>query len=47
MGAPVGNRKVTVKASAGQTIDGVSSKTLQEPYESLTLIYRGGNWRMV
>ncbi len=47
MGAPIGNRKVTVKAAGGQTIDGVTSKTLQEPYESITLLYRGGNWHII
>lgn len=47
MGPPIGNRKVTIKAAGDQTIDGVSFKTLQEPYESITLVYRGGDWHVV
>jgi hypothetical protein len=47
IGAPIGNRKVTIKATNSQKIDGVTTKVLQQPYESLTIIYRGGNWHVV
>ena len=45
MGAPIGNRKVKV---IGDTfIDGGNSVTLQNPYESITTIYRGNGWHIV
>lgn len=47
MGPPIGNRKVAIKAAGDQMIDGVSFKTLQEPYESITLVYRGGDWHVI
>lgn len=45
MGAPIGNRKVTVTSSS-DTIDNDSSVVLQNPYESLVLIYRSG-WNII
>lgn len=45
MGAPIGNRKVTVKSNT-DTIDDSSQIVLQNPYESLTLVYRS-NWNII
>ena len=47
LGPPIGNKKVIVKAAGSQLIDGNTSVVLQQPYESITLIYRGGNWHKV
>lgn len=43
MGAPIGNRKVTIKATNGKKIDGNNTRVLQSPYESIQLIYNN-NW---
>jgi hypothetical protein len=45
MGAPIGNRKVTIVGIPSQ-IDGSNDKVLQEPYESIVLIYREG-WNVI
>lgn len=45
MGPPIGNKKVKVVSDT--TIDGNSSLTLQNPYESVTLIYRGTEWYII
>lgn len=47
MGAPIGNRKVKIITDNGVTIDGQSSIVLQEPYEYVSLIYRGNGWHIV
>jgi hypothetical protein len=47
VGAPIGNRKVTIKPTSNQKIDGNSSKILQEPYESMTLVFRSNNWYII
>lgn len=48
MGPPIGNRKVTVKPeSSTSKIDGNSSFILKRPYESITVIHRGGNWFII
>lgn len=47
MGAPIGNRKVTILADDGLTIDGQAKIVLQQPYEYVTLIYRGSEWHIV
>jgi len=48
MGPPIGNRKVTVKPeNSTSRIDGDSSVVLKRPYESITVIYRGGNWFLI
>ena len=44
MGPPIGNRKVTVITSDGSLIDGDPSYVMTIPYESVSMIYRGGNW---
>lgn len=45
MGAPIGNRKV--KITTDTTIDGNTSVTLQNPYESISVLYRGNGWHIV
>jgi hypothetical protein len=47
MGAPLGNRKVTIAASNGSTIDGSADYVMEVPYESVTLLCRGSNWNIV
>ena len=47
MGAPLGNRKVTITTSAGSTIDGAATYVMTIPYESVQLLYRGGNWHII
>lgn len=49
MGAPVGNRKVTITTFNGSsierpTIDGEYAYVMEVPWESVTLFCRGGNW---
>ena len=43
MGAPIGNRKVTVKSSS--VIDNVNNLILTNPYEALQVLYQG-NWHI-
>lgn len=45
MGAPIGNRKVTIKSNT-DVIDDNSQVILQNPYESLMLVYRS-NWNII
>lgn len=47
MGAPIGNRKVTIMADSGIAIDGGTTVVLQEPYEYVSLIYRGVQWYII
>lgn len=44
MGAPIGNRKVTVKS--GANIDNVNILMLTNPYESLQVLYQGA-WHII
>jgi hypothetical protein len=48
MGAPLGNRKITIVPPAdGSTevlIDGEPKYVIEVPYQSVHLICRGGNW---
>lgn len=46
MQPPVGNRKVTIIPPENTTIDGANFIVLQEPWESVTLVYRE-NWFIV
>lgn len=43
-GAPVGNRKLTVKPQAPALINGVTAITLTNPYDSLSVIYNNANY---
>jgi hypothetical protein len=47
MGPPIGNRKVTIKTEGSSLIDNSTSVVLQEPYEYITVLYRGGNWWII
>ena len=48
MGAPIGNRKVTIKsADTSVKIDGNLSVVLQNPYEYISLIYREVGWHII
>lgn len=47
MGPPLGNRKVTVTTTDGATIDGATDYVMSVPWESVTLVCRGGNWYIV
>lgn len=44
MGAPIGNRKVTIMPPGTTTLNGENFLTLQNPYESVTIIYHLNNW---
>lgn len=44
MGAPIGNRKVTVVPPGTSTIDGNAVLVLQNPWETVTVLYHKGNW---
>jgi hypothetical protein len=43
-GAPVGNRKCTIRPQAPALINGVTAITLTTPYESISVIYNNANW---
>lgn len=43
-GAPVGNRKLTVKPESPSLVNGVTSLTLTTPYETVSVIYNNANW---
>jgi hypothetical protein len=47
MGPPLGNRKVTITTTDGSKIDGDTNYVMTIPYESVTMIYRGGNWWII
>ena len=47
MGAPLGNRKVTIKTSDGSTIDNNATIVLTTPYDYVILICRGNSWHTV
>lgn len=47
MGPPIGNRKVTVLPKSIDFIDGDNSITLQNPYEAVSVVYRGNSWNVI
>lgn len=47
MGPPIGNRKITIKPEAPSLIDGDTIYTIEVPYQSVNVIFRGGNWHIV
>jgi hypothetical protein len=47
MGAPLGNRKVTIKTLDGSLIDGAPTFVLSVPYESVHVIRRGFAWHII
>lgn len=44
MGSPIGNRKVTIVPPGTTCIDGQAVKVLQNPWETITVLYHSGNW---
>ena len=47
MGPSLGDRKVTVKATSPNTIDGELTYVLQQPYEFVVIIFRGNDWHVI
>lgn len=48
MGAPIGNRKVTVRSEDSTIkIDDKLNIVLQNPYEYISVIYRGNGWHII
>ena len=50
MGPPLGNRKITIVPCTTSTdtfINGQEQYVIEVPYQSVHLIYRGGNWWIV
>lgn len=47
MGPPLGNRKVTIVAQGGATIDGAANYVIEVPYGTITLQYSGTNWYII
>jgi hypothetical protein len=47
MGPPLGNRKVTVTAQTGSTIDDDTSKVITVPYGLVQLVSRGEDWHII
>lgn len=43
-GAPVGNRKLTVKPEAPALINGLTSLTLNTPYQVISVIFNNNHW---
>lgn len=43
-GAPVGNRKLTIKPRGGSFINGTNSSTMTTPYQSINVISNDNNW---
>lgn len=47
MGPPLGNRKIKIITSDGSDIDGSSSYTITQPYGTVTVRWRAGNWWII
>ena len=47
MASPIGNKKATIKAIDGTKIDGKSSIVLENPYESVSIIYNNNGWFII
>lgn len=47
MGPPIGNKKVTIIPKSIDYIDGNNSITLQNPYEAVSLVFRGNSWNVI
>jgi len=43
-GAPVGNRKLILQPESPSLINGVTTITMTNPYESVSVIFNNGNW---
>jgi len=47
MGPPIGNRKVTLVVANSGLIDGSTSYVMEVPYESVSMLCRGGEWHII
>jgi len=47
MGAPLGNRKVTIVVEDDGLIDGEPKYVIEVPYQSLNVLCRGGEWHII
>jgi hypothetical protein len=47
MGPPLGNRKITIVTDGDCTIDDADQYVIEVPYQSVRLLSRGGQWRIV
>lgn len=47
MGPPLGNRKITIVAQGGATIDGAVSYVIETPYGVVSMQYNNGNWYII
>lgn len=47
MGAPLGNRKITITTGDGALIDGDTEYVMNIPWESVQLFCRDGNWFII
>jgi hypothetical protein len=47
MGPPLGNRKITIVVANSGLIDGGTSYVMEVPYESVSMLCRGGEWHIV
>ena len=47
MGPPLGNRKITIVVANNGLIDGGTSYVMEVPYESVSMLCRGGEWHIV
>ena len=47
MGPPLGNRKVTIVVANNGLIDGGTSYVMEVPYESVSMLCRGGEWHII
>lgn len=47
MKPPIGNRKITIEASDGSSIDGYSNHVIHVSNECVHLIYRGHSWHVI
>ena len=47
MGPPLGNRKITIVVANNGLIDGSTSYVMEVPYESVSMLCRGGEWHIV
>lgn len=47
MGAPLGNRKITIVTGDAALIDGLEEYVIEVPYQSVNLICRGGDWWII
>jgi hypothetical protein len=47
MKPPLGNRKITIVGAGAELIDGYQDYTISVSNESVTVIFRGGNWHII